>query len=96
MHADISKFHPDDEDHCEFIEQLKQNTNVAANDKLHTDCIVDLSMNNATKCTIKTELKTKLKFSVTMAKPKNITMRNYSRSLNLLMKAKKGMVTKAE
>ena len=46
-HADISKFQPDDEDHWEFIAQLKANTNVLATDKLHTECVVDLSVNNA-------------------------------------------------
>ena len=77
-HADISKFQPDDKDHREFIEQLKKQSNVAANDKLHMNCIVDLSMNNAVKCNLKTELQTEQKFAVTMAKPKNVTMRNYS------------------
>ena len=95
-HADISKFHPDDEDHWQFIAQLKENSNVPANDKLHNECVVDLSINNGVKWSIKTELKTEQKFSVVMPKPKNVNIRNYNRSLNLLIRAKKELATKAE
>ena len=95
-HADISKFHPDDEDHREFIAQLKANSNVPANDKLHNYCVVNLSMNNAAKQSIKTELKAEQKFSVIMPKPRNVTNRNYQRNLNLLLKAKKELAIKAE
>ena len=95
-HADISKFQAGDEDHREFIAQLKANTNVPATDKLHTDCVVDLSVNNAAKPSVKPELKTEQKFSVVMPKPRNVTNRNYQRSLNLLLKAKKELATKTK